>query len=139
LIVVDASVAVQWVAEEDTSAISETLLERDDLVAPELMVIEVANALRRKVFVGDMSLEHAKIGLRFVRDKVAIVDLSDAVLGRALELAQAIYHPVYDCIYLAVAELQGGKIVTYDQELVAGARKHGLGSLLAALPLEAAA
>lgn len=87
MIVVDASVAVQWVAEEDTSAISETLLERDDLVAPELVVIEVANALRRKVFVGDMSLEHAKIGLRFVRDKVAIVDLSDAVLGRALELA----------------------------------------------------
>lgn len=57
MIIVDASVAVQWIAEEDTSALSDELLSRDDLTAPELLQIEVANALRRKVWVGDMGLD----------------------------------------------------------------------------------
>ncbi len=135
MIIVDASVAVQWIAEEDTSALSDTLLERFDLTAPELLVIEVANALRRKVFVGDISMEQAKAGLRFIREKVATVDVTNEVLDRSLELAQAMYHPIYDCIYLALAEQQRGRLVTYDQELIDRARGQGLGALLAELPL----
>lgn len=135
MIIVDASVAVQWIAEEDTSALSETLLERSDLSAPELLVIEVANALRRKIFVGDISMEQAKAGLRFIREKVATIDLSNEVLDRSLELAEAMYHPVYDCIYLALAQQQGARLVTYDQELIERTRGQGLGALLAELPL----
>lgn len=85
MIIVDASVAVQWIAEEDTSAMSEALLTRDDLAGPELLQIEVGNALRRKVWVGDISLDHAKAGLQFIRDKVETVRVPAELLDRALE------------------------------------------------------
>lgn len=135
MIVVDASVAVQWIAEEDTSSLSETLLTRSDLVAPDLLLIEVANALRRKVYVGDISIDHAKAGLQFIREKVQLERTSAEILDRALELAELMYHPVYDCIYLAMAERSKTILVTYDQELQERASEQGLASLLAGLPL----
>ena len=126
---------MQWIAEEDTSSLSETLLTRADLVAPDLLLIEVANALRRKVYVGDISIDHAKAGLQFIREKVRLERTSAEILDRALELAELMYHPVYDCIYLAMAERSKTILVTYDQELQERASEQGLASLLAGLPL----
>ncbi len=128
--------AVQWVAEEESSELSETLLLRDDLVAPELLQLEVANALRRMVWVGDISIGQAKAGLDFVRAKVRTSPLTPALLDRALELSHAMYHPIYDCIYLAVAEAESGLLITYDQELIDRAKEHGLAALIGSLPLD---
>ena len=126
---------MQWIAEEDTSSLSETLLTRADLVAPDLLLIEVANALRRKVYVGDISIDHAKAGLQFIREKVRLERTSAEILDSALELAELMYDPVYDCIYLAMAERSKTILVTYDQELQERASEQGLASLLAGLPL----
>ena len=126
---------MQWIAEEDTSSLSETLLTRSDLVAPDLLLIEVANALRRKVYVGDISIDHAKAGLQFIREKVQLERTSAEILDSALELAELMYDPVYDCIYLAMAERSKTILVTYDQELQERASEQGLASLLAGLPL----
>lgn len=136
MIIVDASVAVQWIAEEDTSALSDSLLSRDDLAAPELMQIEVANALRRKVWVGDMSLDHAKEGLRFIREKVSILRVSPELLDRALETANLMHHPIYDCLYLSLAEKHDAPVVTYDLEFIDRAREGGFEKLVVTLPLE---
>jgi len=138
LIIVDASVAVQWIAEEDTSALSDELLYRSDLAAPALMQIEVANALRRKVWVGDISIEQAKVGLAFVRGKVSALLLPSQVLDRALEMSHLLYHPIYDCIYLALAERHDATVVTYDQDLLEKARDNGFGKLVATLPMGSA-
>ena len=108
---------------------------RSDLTAPDLMLIEVANALRRKAYAGDLSIDQAKAGLQFIRDKVRLEHLAPAILDRALELAELMYHPVYDCIYLAMAEASTSLLVTYDEELKERAVDHGLGALLAELPL----
>lgn len=137
MIIVDASVAVQWIAEEDTSALSDELLSRDDLAAPELMQVEVANALRRKVWVGDMSLEHAKAGLQFIRDKVATLRVPSELLDRALEISHLMYHPIYDCIYLSLAEKHDASVATYDQDLIDRAREHGFERLVVTLPIGA--
>ena len=120
---------MQWIAEEDTSSLSETLLTRADLVAPDLLLIEVANALRRKVYVGDISIDHAKAGLQFIREKVRLERTSAEILDSALELAELMYDPVYDCIYLAMAERSKTILVTYDQELQERASEQGLAGL----------
>jgi predicted nucleic acid-binding protein len=135
LIVVDASVAVQWIAEEDTSELSRTILVRSDLIAPEFLLIEVANALYRKVFVGEISLEQALAGLDFIRDKVALRAVETSALRRAIELAMAMYHPIYDCIYLAVAEMESARLVTHDREFRQRGARQGLAILFADLPL----
>jgi predicted nucleic acid-binding protein len=138
LIIVDASVAVQWIAEEDTSKLSDALLTRDDLWAPELLQIEVGNALRRKVFVGEISMDQAKAGLRFIRDKVSTVPLTLQLLDRAMELAELMYHPIYDCVYLAAAQQNGARVVTFDQDLIKGAVHHGFADCITSLPMESA-
>lgn len=135
MIIVDASVAVQWVAEEDTSALSDELLSRDDLAAPELMQIEVANALRRKVWVGDMSLDQAKAGLQFIREKVETLRVSADLLDRALAMSHLMSHPIYDCIYLALAESHRAVVVTYDRDLMERAREQGFNELVTTPPL----
>jgi predicted nucleic acid-binding protein len=134
LIVVDASVAVQWIAREATSELSDTLLARSDLVAPDFMQLEVANALRRKVYLGEVSADHARAGLSFIRDKVAMRSLSASLLDRALELSVLMYHPIYDWLYVALAEPEG-PLVTFDEELKYRAKEHGFAGLLAELPL----
>jgi predicted nucleic acid-binding protein len=136
LIVVDASVAVQWVAEEVTSAEADTLLPRSDLIAPDFMLIEVANALYRKVFVGEVSEAHATAGLEFIRDRVDQQPVTIDLLSRAISMANEMNHAVYDCLYLAIAELKAGRLVTYDQELRGHAKHHGYGHLIADLPLQ---
>lgn len=138
MIIVDASVAVQWIVEEDTSTLSDALLSRRDLAGPDLLLVEVANALRRKVWVGDISLEQAKAGLKLIREKVKILSVQPELLDRALELSHLLYHPIYDCLYLALAEAHEAAVVTYDQELLERAREHDLGRLVLTLPLSEA-
>lgn len=135
MIVVDASVAVKWIAEENESELSDSLLSRVDLIAPDFMLIEVANALRRKVYEGDISAVQAKAGLRFIGDKVSLRSLNLGILDRALDLSVDMYHPVYDCIYLALAEAERSVLATFDFELVDRATAHGLSVLIADLPL----
>ena len=54
-LVVDASVAVKWLVEEEDSEAADRLLEqRHELFAPRLMASEVGNALWRKVRMGEL-------------------------------------------------------------------------------------
>jgi len=54
-VVVDASVAIKWLLEESgTRPAVRLLAERRPLLAPDLMLIEAANALWKKVRRGEM-------------------------------------------------------------------------------------
>ena len=64
-LVIDAGVAVKWlVAEEGSDAADRLLANGDDLYAPRLMASEVANALWRKVRLGE--IERSQAGARVV-------------------------------------------------------------------------
>ena len=59
-LVVDASVAVKWLVEEEYSDVADMLLDgRHELIAPRLMASEVGNALWRKVRMGEIERSHA--------------------------------------------------------------------------------
>ena len=47
--VIDASIAVKWVVEEDGTAEALALRQRNKLIAPQLLVAECANILWKKV------------------------------------------------------------------------------------------
>src|SRR4051794_18816481 len=40
------------------------------------------------------------------------------LLGRALDIALAFDHPVYDCLYVALAERRGERLLTADRRLL---------------------
>ena len=114
--VVDASVAVKWlVAEEDADVAEELATSGDDLHAPRLMASEVANALRRKARVGEIERRAAGVLMANVPDMPVRWGADELVSADAVRLALALDHPVYDCVYLALAHRIGAVMLTADQ------------------------
>ncbi len=123
MIVVDASAVVEFLLQTPLGARIEARLFRDDdeLHAPHLVDVEVAQALRRLVRSRQISAS---------RGDDAITDLGDLdlhrhahvdLLGRAWTMRENI--GVYDTMYVALAEALDGTIVTCDRAL-AGAPGH---------------
>jgi predicted nucleic acid-binding protein len=117
--VVDASVAVKWIAPERMRDHATALLEDLGLLeAPDLILAEVANAVSVKRRRGEMTREEADAGLEAVQNFIRVFHPSRRLSSRALEIAFDLDHPVYDCVYLACAEAEGGTLVTADTKLL---------------------
>ncbi len=120
--IVDASVAVKWILEEEGSEAARDLLGRVDLFAPALIHSEVGNALWKKRRRGEFA---ADVDLAMLPDLFAslIRTVDEApMMRRALDLAIGADHPIYDCVYLARAEALDTELTTAD---AAFARKMG--------------
>jgi predicted nucleic acid-binding protein len=112
--IVDASVAVKWVAEEEGSDAAAALLGVP-LVAPELWLPEAANALWAKHRRGEIDAEHVRDGCReLVTAPVGRLAIADLLLS-ATHMALDLDHPVYDCLYLAAAQLHDTRLITADR------------------------
>lgn len=133
-VVLDASVAVRWVVEEEGSDEAAALLEQEVAwITPRLLLTEVASALRRKV--ADAALAPAVAGqsldtlLQAVADGVIRLADDEQIVAQALLLAVSLQHKVPDCVYLALAEREGASIATADDRLARLARSRGVGVL----------
>ena len=118
-LVVDASVAVKWLVEEEHSDAADRLLDGNhELFAPRLMASEVGNALWRKVRMGE--LERSRAGaLAAAISEMAVRWTEDEEVGPdAVRLSLALDRPVYDCVYLALAHRLGATLVTADIRFV---------------------
>jgi predicted nucleic acid-binding protein len=117
LIVVDASVAFKWVVEEEGSDAAADLA-RHELWAPDLLRAECANALWAKARRGE--LDDAEVVER--NDALATVPMTlvgqQDLLADAVLLALELGHPVYDCLYLALAVQRDTYVVTADRRLL---------------------
>lgn len=134
-LVVDASVAIKWLVEEGGSDTAGRLLEGDhDLHAPRLMASEVANALRRKVRLGEIARGEAGVLIAAVTEMPLHWSNDETICADAVRLAVALDRPAYDCVYLALAYRIGAKVVTADARFVnalAATEHDGVVSLLA--------
>jgi len=131
LVVLDASVAVRWVVEEEGSVEAAALLEQElSWITPRLLLTEVTSALRRKV--ADNALAPAVAGqaldvlLQAVADGVIRLIDDERIIGQALLLAMSLQHKVPDCLYLALAEREGAAIATADDRLSRLARSRAV-------------
>jgi predicted nucleic acid-binding protein len=116
--VLDASIAVQWLAPEPGSADATRLLGTEALfLAPDFMPIEATNAWWKKSRRGEMSSGQVEQAIR--RLLAVGIDLypSASLLTRAARFAVELDHPVYDCVYLALAAQYGAKLATADARL----------------------
>lgn len=126
-IVIDTSVAVKWFVDEDGRKHARLFLKPAfSRIAPELTLSEVANALQRKVRIGEIPLDQAEdvIGKlpRFYRDLVPTA----GILRKAFDLSRQLDHSVYDCLYLAIATSEDDLVlVTDDGKFLSKAHKAG--------------
>jgi predicted nucleic acid-binding protein len=132
--VVDASVAIKWFLPEENGELAERLKEnRYRLCAPDLMKVEVANALWKKVRKGEISERECQMIVGALTDgAVQFVPDGDLFVA-AFQLACRLDHPVYDCLYLVLAEAERGRVVTADMRLVDKARSAGMGDFILGL------
>lgn len=129
--VLDASVVVKVVVPETGTAESLAAFERPvRWLAPRLMAVEVASALRQKVAGRTLSSVDAAAALAATLDAVTdgVIGLADdeALVAAALNLALTLDHRVPDCLYLALAEREGALLVSADRKLLSLARRRGV-------------
>lgn len=117
--VVDASVVVKWFVEERGSSAARTVLARGEtLLAPELVLVEVSNTAWKKVKRKEMTLEQGEAMVRAIPLYFDRLVESGMLIPRAYALATRLNHPVYDCLYLALAEMESIKMITDDTRLI---------------------
>jgi len=127
-ITVDASIVIKWFVAEPLSLESRLLLARHmEFQAPDLLVPEFANTIWKKVNRGEIvDPRPFLIELRNLFELIAHYP-AEVLIERASHLAFEMDHPVYDCLYLACAEISGTPLVTADKRLAARADESQLG------------
>ena len=128
MLVIDASIAVKWVVEEEGTPQALALRQRAKLIAPELLVAECANILWKKAARGELSKEEAILAAKLLHSAEVELLPMRSLFETATSLAIELDHPAYDCIYLALAVENDCPFVTADDRFL---RKLGQGRRVA--------
>ena len=115
--IVDASVAVKWFSSEiRTKQASLLRAQRGQLIAPDLLAVEVANALLMKHRRGELSASDCEDAITALPELVELKGSTPALL-LAFELARAYPVTIYDALYVALSRISGSRLVTADRRL----------------------
>lgn len=122
----DASVAVKLVVEEPDSESAVAIIDAHaDRVAPDLLTIEVASALAKKVRFAGLPRAAAEESLRSLAPFVTEFLETFDHLDRAMTLSVEMDHSLFDCIYLAAALDRDCAVVTADRKFANAAAAAG--------------
>jgi predicted nucleic acid-binding protein len=126
-LIIDASVAFKWLLPEEGDEAARDWISRTELIAPTLLHAEVGNALWKRALRGEIVAagEELAAQLEKVASIVRTVD-ETPMLPRAVEMAVELRHPVYDCVYLALAEAYDDELLTADERFLRAVRKSEL-------------
>ena len=119
-VVVDASVAVQWFVDEGGASVRAArrlLLAGHDLIAPSLLLSEVQNVLWKKLRAGQVTEEQGRLVATSLNSFFVHVEPGDTLVEAAWALAVARDHPIYDCLYVALAQRAGASLATFDKRM----------------------
>jgi predicted nucleic acid-binding protein len=127
IVVLDASAAIRIVvASEQSSQYAAILADADEVLAPDLIIAEVTNALWKYFRAG--LLTRADVGEK-LRACVELVDNFNELGSLALEaldLSLLLQRPAYDMFYLVLARRNCAVLMTADEGLRTCARNAGV-------------
>jgi predicted nucleic acid-binding protein len=125
--VIDASAATAWLANEPDSADLDILIANgQELIAPDLIIAEIGNALWKKSRAGDFDAARTEEAFKILHGVGLKLIESGTLVVEAVQLASRLTHPVYDCLYLELARRRGAQLVTLDKRMAAVAGAVGL-------------
>jgi predicted nucleic acid-binding protein len=119
-------VAIKWVVEEDDSDRARSLA-KSALQAPDLLLTECANILWKKTVFADLTPGQAVARRQLLLTAPVTFTPAGELLDTALRLALDLKHPVYDCVFLALALRERIPLITADAKLAAVVRKKKTG------------
>lgn len=121
--VIDSSVAFKWVVPEALA--DKANLLRDDfrnqlhqLLAPDIFPFEIAHALTRGERQGRLAVGQALALWTEVMTTVPQLATALSLSPRAIQISSQMRIGIYDCLYVALAELERCELVTADDKLV---------------------
>lgn len=115
-LVIDASVACKWFFNEPLAVEARKLAASDaTFVAPDLILAECANAAWRRLKAGEITPAHARAFLGSLPPWFESLVPASELHSAAFEMAHELGHPVYDCLYLALAERERAPVITADR------------------------
>jgi predicted nucleic acid-binding protein len=114
--VVDCSVALKWKLRQEPYHAEAVALLLDiragivEPIAPVIFVAEVGSALLRAARRGRLTFDEARQAIDDILGvNVSLVEVTPALAQRAFEIAWAHQQGFFDCLYVAVAEVRGGR------------------------------
>ena len=128
-LVVDASAVVKWFFEEDNTEDALRLLEEQyELHAPGFALLEVDSVVSKRVRRGLITARDGAAVRDAVRRMPIVIHDTAPLADPAYELSVASGSAVYDCLYVALAELLGNRVATADRRLVDNLQSAGMGN-----------
>jgi predicted nucleic acid-binding protein len=116
-LIVDASVIAKWFLLEEYSSHAVRLIGPDrHLLAPDLVLSELANTLLKANRRGDIPAHYISRSLTTVRELVQIV-AAQTLVDDAVRIALAYQRSAYDALYVALAIEEQCPLVTADRKL----------------------
>lgn len=96
--IVDASLGSYRFAETDFSRAADPFRSLSDLIALGFLLVETANALHKRSRAGRLAAEKCIKNIDLLRRSIFELVPDAELLSRAVALALAKNHPVYDCL-----------------------------------------
>ncbi|MFZ0147418.1 MAG: type II toxin-antitoxin system VapC family toxin, partial [Xanthobacteraceae bacterium] len=117
-LVIDASIAVKWVVEEDGTPEALVLRQKAKLIAPDLLIAECANIFWKKVQRGELLKEEALLAARLLHGAEIELLPTRSLFEAATRMSIEIDHPAYYCLYLVLAVERKCQFVTADERFL---------------------
>ena len=127
-LVVDASVVVAWLFDDEDEPRADRVLDRlveEGALAPQLVHLETRNALLTAARRGRLSRRGIKERLDTLKDLPIRTD-ADPDLESAFNLARTHGLTIYDALYLELAKREGAELATLDGVLGRAALVEGV-------------
>ncbi len=123
-LIVDASVAFKWFLEESGSDAARSVqASGETLAAPAFIAIELQHALRFAVRGGRLDRSSAIDAVGELDRLFDLLAPTDGLTDEAARLSWTLDHPIYDCLYIALAARENATLVTADDRQFTAARK----------------
>ncbi len=123
-LIIDASIAIKWVIEEDGSPAARALIVDQTLAAPDLLFVECANVLWVKARRGNISVANAKAAYAAIAATPIRVIASHMHSEAAQTIAFELDQTAYDSLYLAVALAEQATLISADAVFIRAANAH---------------
>ena len=112
---VDASIVAKWfLTEPQSKEALQLLAPRIRLHAPDILLVEYANIIWKKVHRREISDPQPYLEELARLPETVTLHRSADFLDHAARLAMDMDHPVYDCLYLACADATTSVLITAD-------------------------
>lgn len=118
--IVDASVALRWFLNESGAAdAASTFSQGPPPSAPDLVLVEIANGLWSAARRQRIDETTARALLATAPALFGELRPAETLMATAFNMARALDHPVYDCLYLAMADAERQPLLTADMKFQA--------------------